>query len=131
MKIDDPVISTHPDLKDNWLVMEDFSYQGHGVSLFIPKGFRTDLASIPRLLWRLIAPFELSLTAPIVHDMLYRSKGKTSERILTRAETDLLFFNIMTDEGVNWWRRKLAYWGVRMGGGYSWGAQKVEVIVIE
>jgi hypothetical protein len=41
----------------------------------IPAGFVFDLASVPRVLWWLIAPFELSIVAPLIHDWLYRVEG--------------------------------------------------------
>ena len=131
MKLTEPQITQCPGMEGNWLVAEDFRYQGHGIDITIPKGFVTDLASIPRALWRLIAPFELSLTAPIVHDLLYRSSGTWGGLALTREQVDGLFRDIMADEGVSWWRRTLAYRGVRLCGGGSWGAAKVEVVRIE
>ena len=42
----------------------------NGEKLKIRKGFLFDLASIPRPLWTLIAPFELSIVAPLVHDFI-------------------------------------------------------------
>lgn len=131
MKINAPQLTTCPALDDNWVVTEDFHYSGHGVTLTIPRGFVTDLASIPRFLWRVIAPFELSLTAPVAHDLLYRSAGQIQGLNLTRTQVDQLFLDIMKDEGVSWWRRTLAYRGVRIGGGSSWGAAKVQVIELE
>ena len=38
----------------------------------VPNGFITDLASTPRLLWNLIAPFDVARAA-IVHDLLYKA----------------------------------------------------------
>jgi hypothetical protein len=35
------------------------------------KGFKTDLASVPRLLWMLIAPWDVARAA-IIHDLLYK-----------------------------------------------------------
>ena len=36
-----------------------------------PKGFVTDLASVPRAMWWLIAPFDVARAA-IIHDLLYK-----------------------------------------------------------
>ena len=36
----------------------------------VPKGFKTDLASVPRGIWWLIAPFDIA-RAGVVHDYLY------------------------------------------------------------
>ena len=35
-----------------------------------PKGFKTDLASVPRLAWSFIAPFDIARSA-VIHDELY------------------------------------------------------------
>jgi len=104
--------------------------------LIIPEGFRFDLASIPRAFWWLLAPFELSVAAPLVHDYLYSHAGKPSVSILpsnksipspitnplSRAAVDLLFLEIMKDEGVSFWRRYPAYWAVRVFGELSWAS---------
>jgi hypothetical protein len=109
----------------SWELTEDFLYRGYGVELLIPKGFQTDLSSIPRFFWREIAPFELSITAPVVHDYLYRHGGRYVSLsgqmcTMTRAEVDALFLHIMLDEGVGVFRRRAAYWAVRWFGGGSW-----------
>ena len=36
------------------------------------KGFTTDLASIPRVIWNVIAPWDIARAA-IIHDLLYKS----------------------------------------------------------
>ena len=42
------------------------------VSITVPNGFITDLASTPRILWNVIAPFDVARAA-IVHDLLYKA----------------------------------------------------------
>ena len=41
-------------------------------TITVSTGFITDLASTPRLLWNVIAPFDVARAA-IVHDLLYKS----------------------------------------------------------
>ena len=41
-------------------------------TITVPSGFITDLASTPRILWNVIAPFDVARAA-IVHDLLYKS----------------------------------------------------------
>lgn len=120
----DPVITTSPEKADNWLVAEDFKYCGHGLRLLIFKGTVTDLASIPRLFWNVIAPFELSLTAPLIHDCFYRAGGNFQGYRRTREQVDKLFLAIMKDEGVGWFRRNIAYRAVRMFGASAWQEKK-------
>ena len=41
-------------------------------TITVPKGFVTDLASVPRAMWWLIAPFDVARAA-IIHDLLYKA----------------------------------------------------------
>jgi hypothetical protein len=92
----------------------------------VPAGFRFDLSTVPRALWWLIAPFELSVAAPLLHDFLYLHRGKPPAgsvkppRTYTRAEADRIFFEIMRAEGVSPWRRMLGYLAVRVFGRRDW-----------
>lgn len=104
-----------------WRLVRTYLYHGRLCTIVIPEGFRCDLASVPRLVWWLIAPFELSLAAPLVHDFLYRYGGMlASGQVLIRAEADTLFRELMEREHVPAWRRFLAYWAVRLFGRSSW-----------
>lgn len=98
-----------------WITRAPFSYG----DVNIPQGFRCDLSSVPRVLWGLVAPFELSIAAPLVHDFLYKRGGVLLSvgRVYTRKEVDQLFLKIMTEEGVSLWRRRAAYHAVRLFGG--------------
>lgn len=110
----------------SWRLDADFRWEEGGTRLTVPAGYRFDLASVPRLLWWLIAPFELSLAAPLVHDFLYRTAGvpppRTVEphRTFTRAEADRIFCAIMARQGVAGWRLAAAYLAVRVGGVLAW-----------
>lgn len=86
----------------------------------IPADFEFDLASIPRFLWRVIAPFELSLIAPLTHDWIYHKAGSLPEGVYTRAEADRIFLHLMKHEGVSRLRRTAAYLAVRTFGGRWW-----------
>lgn len=46
----------------------------NGEWIFVPAGFRTDLASVPKFLWSFFPPFGQGLMAYIVHDYLYVTK---------------------------------------------------------
>jgi hypothetical protein len=95
-----------------WVTEEEFHYAG----AVVPVGYRCDMASIPRILWPLIAPFELSINAPLLHDWLYENDGRYVLGRFTRGEVDKLFLKIMEEEGVPRWRRVLSYWAVRAFG---------------
>lgn len=113
----------------NWVLAEDYRVQvhwnqkGRWVSQWVtvPGGFIFDLASIPRPVWSLIAPFELSLVAPLIHDYLYRNLGEMSPgKFVSREDTDSIFHELMYLEGVPKWKRKLAYKAVRVFSGIIW-----------
>jgi hypothetical protein len=92
----------------------------------VPEGFEFDLSSVPRLLWWLIAPFDLSVVAPLLHDFHYRWAGDPPPGAVrpphayTRHEVDRVFLRIMEIEGVTWWRRLLGYTAVRVFGFWAW-----------
>jgi hypothetical protein len=81
--------------------------------LIVPKGFTTDLASIPDWARSIIHVMDSHMPAAVVHDYLYRSKdGK--ER--GRKFADKLFLRIMKEMGVKKWKRDVMYTAVRRHG---------------
>jgi hypothetical protein len=98
---------------NRWRLEKPYVYEG----MEIHEGFEFDLASIPRALWWLIAPFDLSIVAPLVHDWLYRNGGGGR---YTRQGADDVFLRIMVLEGVPGWRRISAWRIVRLFGGGLW-----------
>jgi len=101
------------------------------VLVIIPRGFRWDLASVPRAVWWLISPNDLGLVGPLVHDWLYRCGGVVPAphceppRHFSRAAADELLRELMARDGVAGWRRRFAYRAVRLFGGGSWRAPAV------
>ncbi len=78
----------------------------------IPIGFITDLASIPKLVWPILAPAHSSLIRPaIVHDWFYR---KTCD--YSRRQTDLIFYHMLRNDGVSNFKATLIYYAVRCFG---------------
>lgn len=78
----------------------------------IPANFETDLASIPKIAWPIMAPAHSSLIRPaIVHDWFYR---KTCD--FTRYETDLIFYHMLRNEGISRLRASIMYYAVRLFG---------------
>ena len=101
-----------------------------GATLIAPKGYKFDLASIPRPLWSLIAPFELSTLAPLFHDLIYEFKGNLPSdnvapfpaRHFFQKDADDLFLRLMVLEGIPWMKRNAAYVAVRAAGWTYWNA---------
>lgn len=121
-------------LEENVEVGIQIKDQETAYQLQIPEKFHFDLATIPRFLWGLIAPFELSIIAPLVHDFLYIKKGRffinqenqitceptDTELYISRLETDRIFLDHMKQEGIGTIKRYLCYYGVRWFGGMFW-----------
>lgn len=80
----------------------------------IPEGYETDLASIPRLVWFLIAPHEIGVNEAILHDDLYRKNYRD------RKFCDDVWLAAMKRRGVKAWKRETAYRFVRAFGWCSW-----------
>jgi hypothetical protein len=110
-----------------WRLEQAYSLRTNGHQITVPERFEFDLASVPRALWSLIAPFELSISAPLVHDFLYRFAGEPPAgsvaplKVFSRPETDVVFRDTMEEEGVSAWRRATAYRMVRWFGSGAWG----------
>ena len=99
-----------PHGKDCWELYKDF--EAYGVK--VPKGFVTDLASIPKFFWRILPPFGLYSEAAVIHDYLYRCEGLTSYP--TKADADNLFYEIMLDSEVKKWKAYAMFKAVRLFG---------------
>jgi hypothetical protein len=115
---------------DVWVIAEDCAYTTNdGFRITVKSGFKTDLASIPRIFWALIASFELSVPAPVFHDLIYRSAGEVAPpdgevapagKVFTRQEADDIFLELMTRSKVSYWKRNVAYLAVRNFAEYAW-----------
>ena len=113
-----------------WVLAEDWTASVNGHQVTIPEGFVFDLASIPRFLWWVpgLAPFELAVNGPLVHDWLYRSGGRPAPGTtdpapvtpFSRAQVDGWFRDLMATAGVPRIRRTLAWLAVRTFGWAAW-----------
>ncbi len=120
-----PVLTYSPREK-LWVLERDYTYFDGGSYITVPHGFKFDLASVPRAVWWAIAPFELSIVAPLLHDFLYENGGVLPAeyvqpfRRYSRREADRMFLDIMRREGIVEWRCRVAYNAVRTFGGHVW-----------
>ena len=102
----------------------------------VPKGFVTDMASVPRLCWAFIAPFDVARAA-VIHDLLYknirqyrwtwreddiREPKLELEKIYQAKEiSDKIFLCAMNDSEpqVPSYKKNPAYWAVKVFGNSS------------
>ena len=108
--------------KRPWLLMSDCAYltdvpEG-GDTVVISAGYRTDLASVPRvpgIYWRV---GNRAILPAIVHDYLYEHDPHD----WGRKVADRIFWEAMADEKDPPWptTRWAMYMGVRLGGWRAW-----------
>jgi hypothetical protein len=137
----------HPPKK--WVLERALSYQSDeiddraleavgvkcpGNRITCKKGFTTDIASTPKLLWNVIAPWDIARAA-IIHDLLYlrirqyRAKnrglnhGKIDMKIVKKSKkaADNVFLLAMKDASpsVPNWKIYAAYYAVVLCGRWS------------
>ena len=60
--------------------------------IVIPKGFKTDFASIPRIFWNIIAPIGKWTLPSVLHDYLYSEGYRLG---ISRKQADKIFYQAM------------------------------------
>jgi hypothetical protein len=101
----------------NWIVLVPLVYKIGDTddSIFVPAGFVTDLASIPKQLWSSgLTPTGQYSRAAIIHDYLYWSQK------CTRAQADRLLVIAMKESKVGAFDAAVIYEGVHVGGKSAW-----------
>jgi hypothetical protein len=119
--------------KINISALKDIDVNANGNRIVCPKGFKTDLASTPKFLWNLIAPWDIARAA-IIHDLLYlrirqyrrkvsKSLGQENTEIIDKAKkaSDSVFLMAMKDSSpsIPSWKIYLAYHAVVAFGRWS------------
>ena len=99
------------------------------------KGMKTDLASVPRIVWALISPWDVARAA-VIHDHLYatlrgyyHSSGMSKDKWrVARKLSDKVFLWGMQSAEPSVWKIKIwaAYWSVRVFG--RWPASAKEQV---
>ena len=92
------------------------------------KGMKTDLASVPRICWTLISPWDVARAA-IIHDHLYAALRSYCDEVDYSPDiwkkgkdlSDTIFLLGMksADPKVPAWKIYPAYWAVRLFGRWS------------
>jgi len=97
-----------------WSLVAPLTHEDGPNQICVPIGFKTDLASVPRLFWALIPPHGRYIRAAIIHDYLYIHKP------VSRSIADRIFLDLMRRDGVPRWKRWIMYSAVRLGGWKGW-----------
>lgn len=99
-----------------WILAAPLIYQSDIArqTITVPAGFRTDLASVPRVPVAFLLAGDCAREAAVVHDYLY------STHLVDRATADAVLREAAAVTGVPAWRRWLMWAGVRLGGAPHW-----------
>jgi hypothetical protein len=108
-----PSLQWNKNNPDMWIVAEDFNISIFGVDIQIPKGFKSDLASIPNLATLCFKTNGLWTPAAIVHDYLYQDTTLG----ISRELADLIFLVLMLAYTTPPYVAFLFYYAVRLFGG--------------
>jgi len=75
----------------------------------VPMGFKTDLASIPRIMWPIFSPSDYdSIASAVLHDWHYCCVTNVS-----RKRADVLFYSGLRSHGMHKIKASIYYYGVR------------------
>ena len=89
----------------HWVLLEDYTYVGCRETFTVPAGFRTDLATTPRLLWAIFPPFGTYSEAAVLHDWMLTD---WRERI-SPYDAHRIFRRKMLEDGVRPWIARAFY----------------------
>ena len=116
----------NPDIDED--ALERIGVEIKGSKIIVGEGFETDLASVPRICWAFIAPWDVARAA-IIHDLLYkrirqyRGAGGNDKKVISEAKkaADDVFHMAMKDAApsIANWKIASAYHSVRMFGRWS------------
>lgn len=101
----------------NYALDEDFTVTLDGRTWTVPAGYRTDLASVPRIFWALIPPTGAYEIAAVLHDWMC-SDG-IAAGLVTSREADAVFRRLMAMAGVGPVRRWCMWAAVRLAAPWS------------
>jgi hypothetical protein len=111
-----PVLIDPKGGKTPFVLAADLEYRSDIVCVTVEKGFKYDMASVPRFAWPFIPNTDPRIVrAATVHDKLYRTAA------CDRPIADGIFLSIMKHDRMPAPKRWAAYLAVRLFGGRNFG----------
>jgi len=105
-------------IDSEWVVLAPLVYQpAQGSRIIVPRGFITDLASIPRALQNVFSVNGLSRAPSVVHDYLYCIQDRE------RLQCDNILVEAMRSRGIDDITCDTFFYAVRAGGAAHWGTR--------
>jgi len=97
---------------NEWELDEPLVYSSERINrvVTVPRGFKTDFASVPRLPFAFMLFGDRAQEEAVVHDFLYRTG------LCSRRDADAVFLEAMKLRGKGWWIRYPMWLGVRSFG---------------
>ena len=92
-------------------------FDRHGRKFTVPKGFRCDLASVPRWVRSVATPWNQSARPGVWHDCAYRWFETWN---ISRRDADSIYRDALKEEGVAGWRAWLQKTAVNIGARGPW-----------
>lgn len=106
----------------SWVIVSDFGYdvgvEDSGERIEVEKGFVTDFASVPRVLWWIIPKWGVYGNAAVIHDWLYWEQSRT------REQSDRIMLEAMNVLGVSGFKKTAIFGAVRIFGTWAWYRNK-------
>ena len=109
-------LSWDPQQPGTWRLEQPYERETAMGTIVVPKGFETDLASIPRALRRRFPQWEGWTPAAVVHDWLYSEQPDG----IDRRKADDILLELMRQDEVRWGNAEKIHWAVREFGDIAW-----------
>ncbi len=90
-----------------------------GESIWVPEGFVTDFASVPRIIGAWLLYGGKGRRAAVIHDWIY------STQMVRRSVGDAIFEEALKASQYDAWEVSGMYAGVRLGGWVAWNKKNV------
>jgi hypothetical protein len=118
-------------LESAYEVFDEFELTYKGKTLYIPKFFQFDGATIPSIAWQIIGtPFDPKfMNGAVAHDWLYYTH-KFSDSAASRDECDKLLHDVLIESGINQTKVWLIYEAVRDFGGNHWENRDADIVYL-
>lgn len=104
----DPVLA--PTKEEEWVLHTPFCARVDGELIIVPAGYRTDLASVPRIPLAYLLFGGRARRAALLHDYLYETQAG-------KEYADSVFLAGMKAEGMGWLPRRTMWAAVVLFGG--------------
>lgn len=113
MPFKDEHLTVTVDGDQHWRLTVPLVYEGERDTFSIPAGYRTDFATVPRLVAWFVPRFGRYTRAAVLHDWLITDAIPAGR--VTPVDADGLFRRVMREQGVSAPRRWVMWAGVRWG----------------